>query len=363
MSSTPLLLSRSRRQTVVQSDRLRRLTESALSPSNPEPKRYVVYSGYTPPSIPRVYRVPELLETILELSDWSSVMTISRTDRFGRRVAQFVIRNRIRDLVLPYVDHDQDKARAFIEMMDRLGAGITGSLVRRLFALNSDWMDAAIGAGYYRFFTCHDINILVPQGKFDLALEWMGSIGYDTVKESIASDPYSAAVKRFVRLAKSPSPIGDSTFRLASISECRAGIMHAVVASPVTGQANLVTSSRVYSFYPNTLNTPYVLRTDWPRIRLPRRASPPYVAIPSNANWKRCGYICPAAQRNTVGDKGVASFAYDPSRDVPTSRFEGTDYLLAEQVVIWRFSHNFRVRQNTRLALVDTHLTHAAPRP
>ncbi|KAF6751214.1 hypothetical protein DFP72DRAFT_1071762 [Ephemerocybe angulata] len=186
----------------------------------------------------------------------------------------------------------------------------------------------------YDYFTCHDINIVVPHGKLASAVEWMESYGCDGITpvllQSRTAPPCRSA-------SACPSKPGE-VFQLATISESIVGIAHAVVSSPITGEANLVTSSRVYSFYPNTITTQYVLRTDWIRIRTPRRTSSPYTVMPSNYSWKPlCGNLCPAVQRNTIGDKGVASFVFDSSRDTPKSRYEDTDYLLAGRVIIWRF--------------------------
>ncbi|KAF6763372.1 hypothetical protein DFP72DRAFT_1060535 [Ephemerocybe angulata] len=341
MPYTPILFARRRRRKKVGG-----WVPKSNNPSPAHVRRYVPPRPPSPftvrdaPASHQVFRTPELLENILIRADWQSVMSISRSSFYGRTVAQLAVCCRILEVILPFVGNKMEKAKKFLDMMDRVGAGIIGSVARRLLAINSAWMDEAISAGITRFVSCRDLNLVVPPGRLELAVGWLGSLGYNTVRISPPSLPYSDSVTQIARMGRKIGGI----LLFATISEARNGIAHVVASSLITTQANIITSSRVYSFYPNSIATQLALRTEFPHLKAIRKLCSPYVLTYNNEHWKRCGNLCPVAQRNTVGDKGIASFVFDSSRVVPVTRFEGTDYLLAEHVILWRFSLKCRNR-------------------
>lgn len=124
------------------------------------------------------------------------------------------------------------------------------------------------------------------------------------------------------------------------MSESNASLMAVVLASPITAQANLVTASRVYCVYPHLLHNKCALRSDLPRLRVARRVRSSYIVMGTNVfeHVAPCGKSCVAEQRKTLGDKGTASFLYNPNVPTPPSRDALTDYLLAESTLLWRFS-------------------------
>lgn len=119
--------------------------------------------------------------------------------------------------------------------------------------------------------------------------------------------------------------------------------MQALLASPVMCQTNLLTSTRIYSFFPNMITSVATIKTDIAGVRAVRRPGAPYVFRSNNRQWTRaCGVLCPSKERCTVGDKGVASFLWNVKIASPSSRFDDVDYLLAEHALVWRFSMKCR---------------------
>jgi hypothetical protein len=115
--------------------------------------------------------------------------------------------------------------------------------------------------------------------------------------------------------------------------------MQVMLAAPILAQSNLVMPTRLYSQFPNLVTVPTALRTDNSRARFPHRASVCYDIETTNHKWSYpCGPLCPARYKKSVGDKGVASFMWNSSRNVPPTRFQDTDYLLAESVLAWKYS-------------------------
>jgi hypothetical protein len=91
------------------------------------------------PKSRNVYRMPELLNTILEYCDHSTVMAVSRVDCHGRLQAQNEIRSRIRSLVTQFIDSNH--FLSFMNMLATTGAVIIGSVARRLFTINAIYME------------------------------------------------------------------------------------------------------------------------------------------------------------------------------------------------------------------------------
>lgn len=125
-----------------------------------------------------------------------------------------------------------------------------------------------------------------------------------------------------------------------TVSESRSSLLEVAIASPITAHANIVTASRVYCVYPHLLSHTAGLKTDKPRMHYARSLHHPY-SVCNALSFQHsvpCGHSCAAAQRKTVGDKGIASFVFDPFAWTPPSKYDDTDYLLCEANILWRLS-------------------------
>lgn len=120
-------------------------------------------------------------------------------------------------------------------------------------------------------------------------------------------------------------------------------MLQAVLASPIMCQSNLLTSTRIYCFFPTTITSVCTIKTDLPSVKAARRPGAPYTLRANNRHWsKACGIYCPSRERCTIGDDAVASFQWNVQMSSPPSRYEGVDYLLAENALVWRFSVRYR---------------------
>ncbi|KAJ3520270.1 hypothetical protein NMY22_g12829 [Coprinellus aureogranulatus] len=128
-----------------------------------------------------------------------------------------------------------------------------------------------------------------------------------------------------------------------SISIARGSILEVMLAAPHAGQQNMFTSSRFYSAHPKEIGKYESLKTDIPMASVPRRVPSSFAVMADNMEWPTakgvaCGLHCPASQRKTADDKGMASFRYTKRYEhaIPQSRVAGTDYLLAQSSLVFR---------------------------
>ncbi|KAF5331978.1 hypothetical protein D9611_009022 [Ephemerocybe angulata] len=225
----------------------------------------------------------------------------------------------------------------FLEKMNDTGAGIMGSVARRMLATNSMMMQHAIKVKDFRYLRSNDLNIVVPKGSLDAMVEWFTAHSYDAWDTEVVSKPYVGSVRRMVSATRQPQN-GVPRARI-TISESLGNVMQVILASNMTCQTNLVTSTRVYAVYPTLVTDQHALKTDITSLISPRRPRPPYLLRTSNFRWTGpCGFHCPSLPRKTVGDKGIASFLWNTRYPIPESRYSDTDSLLAQSILQWRFA-------------------------
>lgn len=116
-------------------------------------------------------------------------------------------------------------------------------------------------------------------------------------------------------------------------------VVEAILSSPLSVHTNAFTSTRVYSFFPNMITSKYSIASNIFDMQSAEAKSTSYQICASNGRWvKPCGPLCPAMERKSMDDAGTASFFWNPSCKIPTSRHPTTDSLLAESIISWRFS-------------------------
>lgn len=128
-----------------------------------------------------------------------------------------------------------------------------------------------------------------------------------------------------------------------TISESVGNIAVVLLCSPYTAQLNMFTSSCVYSAFPTFVGKARCLKTDRPLIVTESRPHPfnSFTYQATNADWgQSCGVWCPALNRKTRGDKGMASFMWNEHTDyskLNLPRHKDVDWLMGQSVLVWRF--------------------------
>lgn len=142
-----------------------------------------------------MFYTPELLRLVLLEADWSTVMAVSRSCRYGRHMAQEVVRTHFQDVLDPFVERDD--WMEFFHMLDTTGAGVIGSVARRLLYTNSNLHLQAVCGGESKFLESKDLNLVVPSGHIEAVKDWFLARGVSSFKQEGIQLPYSGVVRAF----------------------------------------------------------------------------------------------------------------------------------------------------------------------
>jgi hypothetical protein len=127
-----------------------------------------------------VYNTPELLSSIVQYCDHFTSMSISRVSRHGRAAAQAEIRCRMRLIFQPFIP--TASFDSFVDMLDRTGSVVYGSVVRRLLMSNSIFEQDLDTPSRATFDSSGDFNISCPRGMEDECRFWFSARGYESEK-------------------------------------------------------------------------------------------------------------------------------------------------------------------------------------
>ncbi|KAJ2919812.1 hypothetical protein MD484_g572, partial [Candolleomyces efflorescens] len=288
------------------------------------------------PGAQETYWVPELMEQVAAYCDHPTLMVLSRANGYGREIAQREMGVRIKTMLHPFIKPDEYDR--FMNALHTVGGGVMGSVARQILACNAPFMNRAIAGETTRFYQAENLNIVVPFGKLTPFTKALEEFGYDGIPQFKNIFPAFDETVASVCDMEREDEVAGQTLKL-TLTESLGGIMQVMLAAPISAQSNLITPTRIYSQFPNLVTMATALRTDNLRARFTRRTVVCYDMETSNRNWTYpCGALCPAKYRKSVGDKGVASFVWNSTRIVPRTRFQDTDYLLAESILAWRYS-------------------------
>jgi hypothetical protein len=112
--------------------------------------------------------------------------------------------------------------------------------------------------------------------------------------------------------------------------------MGALVASCWTGQMNAISETRLYSFYPALTQANFSLRSDLDDDEAETGQASVNLEYDNDGFNIPCGKCCPALNRKTYGDEGVAIVPW--SRDGVQFGDPDSDELLNERCYLWRFT-------------------------
>ncbi|RXW11430.1 hypothetical protein EST38_g14425, partial [Candolleomyces aberdarensis] len=299
------------------------------------------------------FSMPELVLEVLSYCDFSTVMAVSRTNSHGRSIARLAVLYRIRRELKPFIP--SSRFIDFIDMLHLAGGGIVGSVARLMFADNSLYLMGEVGEdGLPAKSKPADLNLVVLPRKMDLAIKHFKSHGYSKWSKIAVAEPYRGMVTEVKEGIRPAS--GNQPKATVNISQCNGSLMEVVLAAPLTALANLITPLSVYAVYPTLLYKRKTLATDRPGVLFARRTSSCYSIENTNQDWSQpCGYHCPTLDRRSVGDKGIAMFRWNTRYEEPQSRYDDTDYLLADCILAWRFGvrcRNIRCSNYTPAGIV-----------
>ncbi|KAJ3516299.1 hypothetical protein NMY22_g14245 [Coprinellus aureogranulatus] len=283
-----------------------------------------------------VFDMQELCKMILLHTDIYTIVAVSRVDKKRRTSAQEAFRKLFQDTIDPFifpVDFPD-----FVDLMETTGLGVTGSMLRILLMTNSTLHIDAVRSNDTRWFRPNDLNIVVKKGQLQAAVDWFTAHGYRYFHKFIPYNAYKSSVTQIVGGSR-PAALGQRTCSV-TLTESVGNVLRVMFASPSSGWMNVMTAMQVISVYPTLITSRHVLRTNIRAVEYPRSLSRSFIAKGDNSEWMgECGPHCPGLPRKSVGDKGIASFAWNHLLSPPvTSRFPDTDHLLAETIIHWRMS-------------------------
>jgi hypothetical protein len=93
-----------------------------------------------------MFNIFELRAMMIRHCDHYTVMMLSRANKSCRRTAEDEIRRRIRLVVSPFIG--PSRFNHFLEMLNRTGAVVGGSVARRLLTINSIFLEDLDGKGF-----------------------------------------------------------------------------------------------------------------------------------------------------------------------------------------------------------------------
>jgi hypothetical protein len=132
-----------------------------------------------------VFEVPELLVQIVNLCSWASRINISHSSIHARKIVQASVRQRIRDILKPFVSD----LSVFFLLLREIKAAIVGSV--------------AWGVMTVDHVRPRDLNIVVPNGSaygVERLKALLSCSGTTIVSDGSAGIVYEDSASRFVKL-------------------------------------------------------------------------------------------------------------------------------------------------------------------
>jgi hypothetical protein len=135
-----------------------------------------------------VFASAEVLMWILSYCDFPTVMSISRTNRHGRRIAQTVIRDRFRRVLDPYIP--SSRFNSFVDLLQQTRSGVTGSIARQLLTIES----AFALSNPAKAARSTNLNILAAHNEYSTWRRWFKNEGYVNWQQTAVSTPWRSCV-------------------------------------------------------------------------------------------------------------------------------------------------------------------------
>ncbi|RDB19173.1 hypothetical protein Hypma_014208 [Hypsizygus marmoreus] len=255
------------------------------------PNTHMQYSNCTD-----LYSVTDCFLHVLDFCDWATLVAISHTNQGARDNVHRVFREKLTRVVSRLLENWQ--FRAIFRQLDVTGAMIVGPIPWSVMTIDVDTPDHNLP---------NDINIVTPIYTFQSWVNLLQYIGYCLVDGSNLPNMGITIgnAKRFWSPSQSSS--------ILIIESCSPSILSPVLSLPFTSEMSLISTSRLYCFYPSLVKENMTLSgfrytSDDEIARWTSRGVKHFY---STYEWKKaCGSACPAIWRCTEGLLGVGEFAW-----------------------------------------------------
>ncbi|KAH6904774.1 hypothetical protein BKA70DRAFT_1431672 [Coprinopsis sp. MPI-PUGE-AT-0042] len=307
--------------------------EGAIYVTSLSPKQVLMYLIESPPSA--VCNNVDIVARILSHVSWSTLNSFSRASRSTRLSSQ----DRGKALVVraldPFVTHSEITRFAKL-LRDRKGL-VVGSVARRVFCFNEQWFERIAGQVYNEHDQSSDLNIIVSNTEFEAAIVDLEALGFTDFQDT---NVYPHLCFRVLEVLTGTKVIhlasGEEQRLSVTLARAATSALGALLASCWTGQMNAISDARLYSFYPALTRANFSLRSDLKDDDYASGQRSVRLEFDNDDFKIACGKCCPALNRKSFGDEGVAIASW--SRDGVHFCDSDSDELLNERCFVWRFT-------------------------
>ncbi|RDB19151.1 hypothetical protein Hypma_014216, partial [Hypsizygus marmoreus] len=243
-----------------------------------------------------LYAVTDCFLCILEFCDWPTLIAVSHATQSGRDMVRRIFRGRIRHVIGHILKSWQYKA--IFNHVDVSGAMIAGPIPWTLMTLHTYTPDDILPT---------EIKIVTPIDTFQSWITVLQYIGYCMVSGSRVPN-MGATVEKARRFWTIPHKVS-----ILVIESCSSSILPAVLTFPFTSDMTLLSTSRLYCFYPSLVKKNITLSgfSYTPDGEIDLWTSRGSSHFYSTNTWDTpCGPVCRAIWRQTEGLPGVGEFAW-----------------------------------------------------
>ncbi|RDB16878.1 hypothetical protein Hypma_002442 [Hypsizygus marmoreus] len=243
-----------------------------------------------------LYSVTDCFLRVLDFCDWTTLVAVSHADKSGRDCVRRVFRGRVQRVIGRLLKSWQCKA--IFNHLDVTGAMISGPIPWAIMTIEMATPNDNLPT---------EIKIVTPAHTFQSWITVLQYIGFCTVSGSrVPNMPVTVSkARRFWAPSQNIS--------IFIIESCSSSILSAVLALPFTSDMTLLSTSRLFCFYPSLVDMNVTLSgfrytpdedIKWWTSRGVRHFYSTY-------EWDGpCGSACPALWRHTEGLHGVGEFAW-----------------------------------------------------
>ncbi|KAF8061029.1 hypothetical protein FPV67DRAFT_1673852 [Lyophyllum atratum] len=243
------------------------------------------------------YSMSECVHLVLRQLPWTSLVAMSHTGRNGRDRARQIMRSRMLEVLSCYITLPQ--LEAFLATLKATHSGIAGSVPWSIITTDIILSDND---------QPHDINVLTPRGTTPEWVDVMRLIGFTSLEVIACYDGLETRCRRVLRFQ-------NKEHRTITVTESlNSSILPLLLASSVTSQMNLITSSRIYCFYPSLSSACRSVGSTYtvPSLATVKIMTQRLIRFHMGTRYARlpCAEACPAVWRHTFGLPNVGQVAW-----------------------------------------------------
>ncbi|RDB23921.1 hypothetical protein Hypma_009539 [Hypsizygus marmoreus] len=270
---------------------------------------------------------------ILEFCDWTTLVTVSHVDRAGRNRVRRIIALQIRRVLRNFMDDRHHVS--FFAYLHEIRAAVFGSVP---WSIMSDT----------RYFCCRGwvrwpthMLIATPADMLHPWITVLEKAGYKQIYNR-STYGYIFNIRKWAKRAALFEREDRLQKRSITIFEARFdSILQVILSSLKTSDMTIMTSSRLFSFYPTLMKGNQSLRAQPSVSDAPRAWWHPSVS--DYITGRPCGINCPKIWRSTTKLEGVGELAWgglDNELDVAGNM--GSSSVFAKTKIRWRIGNKCR---------------------